>query len=112
MMISDYFVSTFNVTPAVSLVTWSFLSQAFEDRDFRTLTSHVRSLAVIVFPAGLDLSGRIETEQYNHQDEDDWCYAHGFFDYRQKIAATRKPSRTPINGLERANQKETRQPDS
>jgi hypothetical protein len=52
-----------NVTPAVSLVTWSFLSQVFEDQHFRTLTSRVRSLAVIVFPAGLDLSGRIETEQ-------------------------------------------------
>jgi len=38
--------------------------------------------------------------------------AHGFFDHRQKIAAARKASRTPINGLETANQKETRQPDS
>jgi hypothetical protein len=33
--------------------------------------------------------------------------AHGFFDYRQKIAAARMPSRTPTNGLERANQNET-----
>jgi hypothetical protein len=72
----------------------------------------MRSLAVIVLPAGLDLSGRIETEQQNHQEEDDWCYAHGFFGQRQKIAAARKASRTPIKGLERANQKETRQPDS
>ena len=32
-------------------------------------------------------------------------------DHRQKIAAARKASRTPINGLETANQKETRQPD-
>jgi len=31
---------------------------------------------------------------------------------RQKIAAARKASRTPINGLETANQKETRHPDS
>jgi len=81
-------------------------SQAFEDRNFRTLTSRGR----IVFPVGVDLSGRIETEQQNHQDEDDWCYAHGFFDHRQEIAAARKASRTPINGLETANQKETRQP--
>jgi len=58
------------------------------------------------------VAGQIETEQQNHQDEDDWRYAHGFFDYRQKIAAARKASRTPINGLETANQKETRQPDS
>jgi len=36
----------------------------------------------------------------------------GFFDHRQKIAAARKASKTPINGLETANQKETRQPDS
>jgi len=34
------------------------------------------------------------------------------FDHRQKIAAARKASRTPINGLETANQKETRQPES
>jgi hypothetical protein len=32
--------------------------------------------------------------------------------HRQKIAAARKASKTPINGLETANQKETRQPDS
>jgi hypothetical protein len=32
--------------------------------------------------------------------------------HRQKIAAARKASRTPINGLETANQKETRQPES
>jgi hypothetical protein len=34
------------------------------------------------------------------------------FGHRQKIAAARKPRRTPSNGLEMANQKETRQPDS
>jgi hypothetical protein len=34
------------------------------------------------------------------------------FGQRQKIAAERKASRTPINGLETANQKETRQPES
>jgi hypothetical protein len=56
--------------------------------------------------------GRIETEQQNDQNEYDWNYAHGFFDHRQKIAAARKASRTPINGLETANQKETRQPDA
>jgi hypothetical protein len=54
-----------------------FLPQAFEDRDFRTLTSRMRSLAVIVLPAGVDLSGRIETEQENHQDKDDCHCAHG-----------------------------------
>jgi hypothetical protein len=32
--------------------------------------------------------------------------------HRQKTAAARKASRAPINGLETANQKETRQPDS
>jgi len=41
-----------------------------------------------------------------------WCHAHGFFDHRQKIAAAGKPRRTPSNGLETANQKERRQPDS
>jgi hypothetical protein len=37
----------------------------------------MRSLAVIVLPAGVDLSGRIETEQENHQDKDDCHCAHG-----------------------------------
>jgi hypothetical protein len=63
MMIFDYIVFTLNVTPPVSPLTCSFLSQAFEDRDFRTLTSRMRSLALSVFRAGIDLSGRIETEQ-------------------------------------------------
>jgi hypothetical protein len=31
--------------------------------------------------------------------------------HRQKIAAARRPSRTPSNGLERANQNETFQPE-
>jgi hypothetical protein len=35
-----------------------------------------------------------------------------FSSHRQKIAAARRPSRTPSNGLDTANQKETRQPDS
>jgi hypothetical protein len=35
-----------------------------------------------------------------------------FSSYRQKIAAARRPSRTPSNGLEMANQKETCQPES
>jgi hypothetical protein len=34
------------------------------------------------------------------------------FGHRQKIAAARRPSKTPSNGLEMANQKETRQPES
>jgi hypothetical protein len=59
-----------------------------------------------------DLFGRIETEQQNDQNEDDWRCAHGFFYHRQKIAAARMPSRTPSNGLETATQKETFQPDS
>jgi hypothetical protein len=64
-----------------------------------------------VLPAGVDLSGRIETEQQNDQEEDYRCYAHGLFDHRQKIAATRKASRTPSNGLGTANQKEKSQPE-
>jgi hypothetical protein len=48
-----------------------FLPQASEDRDFRkshisyanVFASGALLLAVIVLPAGLDLSGRIETEQ-------------------------------------------------
>jgi hypothetical protein len=32
--------------------------------------------------------------------------------HRQKIAAARRPSRTPSNGLETANQKEISQPES
>jgi hypothetical protein len=35
-----------------------------------------------------------------------------FSSHRQKIAAARRPTRTPSNGLERANQKETSQPES
>jgi hypothetical protein len=35
-----------------------------------------------------------------------------FSSHRQKIAAARMPTRTPNNGLETANQKEMRQPDS
>ena len=64
----------------------------------------------MVLPAGLDLSGGIETEQQNEQDEDDWRYAHAFFDHRPKITRARKATRTPINGLETANQKEMSQP--
>jgi hypothetical protein len=63
-------------------------------------------------PQDLDVAGQIETEQQNGQNEYDRSYGHGLFDHRQKIAAARKASRTPINGLETANQKETRQPDS
>jgi len=55
----------------------------------------------------LDWSGRIETEQQNDEGKDYWRYAHGFLHHRKKIARTRKPSRTPSNGLETANQKET-----
>src|SRR5438477_6093639 len=69
-----------------------------DDRDER------RPLSVLV---SLEWSGRIETEQENHQGEDYRSYAHGFFAHRQKIAAVRMPSRTPSNGLETANQKET-----
>jgi hypothetical protein len=35
-----------------------------------------------------------------------------FSSQRQKIAAAKRPSRTPSNGLEMANQKETSQPES
>jgi len=49
--------------------------------------------------------GRIETEQQNDQDEDEWRHAHG-----RKIARARMASRTPSNGLVMANQKETFQP--
>src|SRR6266481_5394878 len=50
-------------------------------------------------------SGRIEREQLNDEGKDYWR-AHGFLHHRKKIARTRKPSRTPSNGLETANQKE------
>jgi hypothetical protein len=47
-----------------------FLSQTFEDRDFRKFSEFLREsprssffLAMIVLLAGLDLSGRIEAEQ-------------------------------------------------
>jgi extradiol dioxygenase family protein len=49
--------------------------------------------------------GRIETEQQNDQDEDEWRHAHG-----RKIARAMMASRTPSNGLVMANQKETFQP--
>jgi hypothetical protein len=58
------------------------------------------------------MAGRIETEQYNDQNEYDWRYAHGFFHHRQKIAKPRMARRTPSNGLEMANQKEKSQPES
>src|SRR6266478_6262061 len=50
--------------------------------------------------------GRIETEQQNDQDEDEWRHAHG-----RKIARAMMASRTPSNGLVMANQKETSQSD-
>jgi len=37
-----------------------------------------------VFPTGLDLFGRIETEQQNDQEKDYRCYAHGFFESSAK----------------------------
>src|SRR6266446_136121 len=48
---------------------------------------------------------RIETEQENDQDEDEWRHAHG-----RKIARAMMASRTPSNGLVMANQNETFQP--
>jgi hypothetical protein len=53
---------------------------------------------------------RLEAEQENDQNKDDWSDAHGFLDHRQKIAAARMPTRTPSNGLETANQNEMFQP--
>jgi hypothetical protein len=50
--------------------------------------------------------GRIETEQQNDQDEDEWRHAHG-----RKIARAMMASRTPSNGLVTANQNETSQSD-
>ena len=49
--------------------------------------------------------GRIEPEQENHQDEDDWRQAH-----RKKIVKARIANRTPSSGLVTANQNETFQP--
>jgi len=51
--------------------------------------------------------GRIETEQQNDQDEDEWRHAHG-----RKIASAMMASRMPSRGLKTANQKETFQPES
>jgi hypothetical protein len=45
-------------------------------------------LAVIVLAPSLDLSGRIETEQEDDQNEDDWSHDHGFF-----RSSTKKPPR-------------------
>jgi len=67
-----------------------------DDRDER------RPLSVLV---SLDWSGRIETEQENDQDEDEWRHAHG-----RKIARAMMASRTPSNGLVMANQNETFHP--
>jgi hypothetical protein len=55
----------------------------------------------------LDVCGRIETEQENHQDEEDWRQVHG-----RKIAKARIASRTPSKGLVTANQNEAFRPDS
>jgi hypothetical protein len=81
-----------------SQATKNFGYSIADDRDER------RPLSVLV---SLDWSGRIETEQENDKGKDDWRYAHGFLHHRKKIARTRKPSRTPSNGLDTANQKET-----
>jgi hypothetical protein len=94
-----------------------FLPQSFEDRYFRKSQFLRESpcssfLAVIVLLAGLDRFGRIETKQQNDQNEYDRHCALGFLSHRQKIAAARSPSKTPSNGLERANQNETFQPES
>ena len=67
---------------------------------------------VVVLAPVFHLSGRIETEQENDQDENDWRKVHGFSHHRQKIARARMPRRTPSNGLETANQKETSHPGS
>jgi hypothetical protein len=80
------------------------ISENFENLQTADNRDERRPLSVLV---SLDWSGRIEAEQQDDQDEDDWRYAHGFVDHRQKIAAARMPSRTPSNGLETTNQKET-----
>jgi hypothetical protein len=50
-------------------------------------------LATTVFPPSLELSGRIETEQQNDQNEDDRSHAHGFFGQRKHAAEATRRSR-------------------
>jgi hypothetical protein len=85
------------------------ISENFENLQTANDRHERRPLSVLV---SLDWSGRIETEQENHQGEDYRSYAHGFFAHRQKITRPRKPNRTPSNGLVTTNQKERSQPES
>ena len=78
---------------------------SFRRTRFQNSESRVRSLAVIVFPAGLDLSGRIETEQQNDQTKTIGVMLI-VSSSLAKIAAARMPTRTLSNGLETANQNE------
>jgi hypothetical protein len=98
-----------NVTPAVSLVTWSFLSQAFEDRYFRKF-----EISWAIFSASCVPTCPVESKPNSRmiKTKTIGVMLMAFSSHRQKIAAARMPSRTPSNGLEMANQKETFQPDS
>ena len=64
LQVDQPFSRTFNIRHRQLVASLEKVDrEAFEDRDFRSLTSRVRLLSVIVLSAGLDLSGRIETEQ-------------------------------------------------
>src|SRR5437667_8095782 len=62
-------------------------------------------LAVIVLPAGLDLSGRIETEQENDQSEDDRDCAHGLFTCRKSLRQRWRVARPATDSIRRTRRK-------
>jgi len=82
-------------------------AQGLEDRHFRKpeipgdFQYRCFFLAVIVLPAGLDLSGRIEPEQQNNQDKDDRRYAHGFGVTSKKSPWPRRRLEYRATGLRR-----------
>src|SRR6266403_4972909 len=98
------------------LLRWlvcSLLSQAFEDRHFRKseiccaiLQRRCFFLAVIVLlPAHLDLSGRIEAEQENDQSEDDRDCAHGLFTCRKSLRQRWRVARSATDSIRRTRRK-------
>src|SRR5438105_8132199 len=86
-----------------------FLSQSFEDRYFRKF-----KISWPIFSASCVLTCPVESKPNSRMIKMKTIgvalMASSIID--KKIAAARMPTRTPSNGLETANQKETFQPDS
>jgi hypothetical protein len=97
-----------------------FVPQFFEDRDFRKSQISCANLSARTLLVSRDrvagglLTCPVESKPNSKITKTKMIgvMLMAFFDHRQKIAAARRPTKTPSNGLETANQKETRQPDS